>query len=100
MAVVIGVIRNASPPTLVATAFHLGDRRLSEKIITTRKVSIQGVDYAEGADVSGVDSGAIESMLSVGWAKKIEFKNDIIPEDFSTESGVIVKDQKKNKERK
>ena len=53
---------------------------VSEVIVTTRKVSIQGVDYAEGADVSKVDPGSIESMLSMGWAKKVELKVEAVKE--------------------
>jgi hypothetical protein len=71
---------------------------VSEVIVTTRKVSIQGVDYAEGADVSKVDPGSIESMLSMGWAKKVELKTNVIDAtDTVNEPGVIAGKPNRNK---
>lgn len=72
---------------------------MSEVIVTTRKVSIQGVDYTEGADVSKVDPGAIESMLSMGWAKKVELKTEPVREVESIDKPVAV-EVKPNKNKK
>lgn len=40
------------------------------RILLNRPVSIQGIDYSVDADVSGVCSGTIQSLLAVGWARK------------------------------
>lgn len=44
------------------------------KVVLIRDVEIYGKLYLEGTDVSGVDPGVIQSLLSVGWAKQIEIE--------------------------
>lgn len=44
------------------------------KIVLVRDVEIYGKLHSEGTDVSGVDPGVIQSLLSVGWAKQIEIE--------------------------
>ena len=44
------------------------------KIVLVRDVEIYGKLYTEGMDVSGVDPGVVQSLLSVGWAKQVQTK--------------------------
>jgi hypothetical protein len=41
------------------------------RVVLEKDVEIQGVPYAAGQDISLVDSGAIESLLGMKWARRV-----------------------------
>ena len=41
------------------------------RVVLEKDVEIQGVPYAAGQDISAVDSGAIESLLGMKWARRV-----------------------------
>jgi hypothetical protein len=41
------------------------------RVVLEKEVEIQGVPYAAGQDISAVDSGAIESLLGMKWARRV-----------------------------
>jgi hypothetical protein len=41
------------------------------RVVLEKDVEIQGVPYAVGQDISSVDSGAIESLLGMKWARRV-----------------------------
>ena len=70
------------------------------RILLNRPVSIQGVDYPMDADVSEVCSGTIQSLLSVGWARKEEVEQQQQLEPPSPEVVETVYEVKPIQERK
>lgn len=52
------------------------------KIVLVRSVEIYGKPYAQGDDISGVDSGVVQSLVGVGWAREVK---DEIPVEASSE---------------
>lgn len=52
------------------------------KIVLVRNVEIYGKPYAQGDDISGVDPGVVQSLVSVGWAREVK---DETPVEVSSE---------------
>ncbi len=57
------------------------------RVVLERDVEIQGVPYTAGQDISVVDSGAIESLLGMKWARRVHSDNP--------QGTVIVQDEAK-----
>ncbi len=41
------------------------------RVVLDKDVEIQGVPYVASQDISSVDSGAIESLLGMKWARRV-----------------------------
>lgn len=52
------------------------------KIVLVRNVEIYGKPYAQDDDISGVDPGVVQSLVSVGWAREVK---DEAPVEVSSE---------------
>jgi hypothetical protein len=53
------------------------------RVVLLRDVEVQGKPYKAGDDISGIDKGAIDSMIGMEWAEVREGKAQPAPEPIS-----------------